>query len=158
MSTKIASVLHPISAPGIERRNTQFVVDSSIVRDEHCGPVPDGAWAADSETRRAKGRVQIFNATRPGGLDGWTMDIVQYELIRAHILEMIDDEADDDGTIALKAVVAAAQDRLAGHEQFPGGRMTNYVRYTKVDLEARCEIERIPGSSPQRICRWRADP
>lgn len=134
------------------------MADGSIVRDEHCGPVPDSAWAADHETRLTKGRVQIFNATRPGGLDGWTMDAAQYELMRSHILEMIDDEAGEDGTIALKDVVAAAQDRFAGHELFPGGRLTNYVRYTKVDLEARCEIERIPGSSPQRICRWRADP
>jgi hypothetical protein len=70
---------------------------------------------------------------------------------------MIDDESDDDGTIALKTVTAAAQDRFAGHDLFSNGRLTNYVRYTKVDLEARCEIERIPGSSPQRICRWRDD-
>jgi len=40
-------------------------------------------------------------------------------------------------------------------ELFPKGRLTNYVRYTKTDMEARCEIERIPGSSPQRITRWR---
>jgi hypothetical protein len=133
------------------------VTSGPIRRDEHCGPVPDAAWAADAESRRTKGRVEIFNATRPGGLDGWTMDVAQYELMRAHILHMIDDESDDDGSIALKDVVASAQDRFHDHELFPGGRLTNYVRYTKVDLEARCEIERIPGSSPQRICRWRND-
>ncbi|MEM7272573.1 MAG: hypothetical protein AAF547_05785 [Actinomycetota bacterium] len=129
-----------------------------IARDEHSGPVPDDAWAADAEARATKGRVEIFNATRPGGMDGWTMDQAQYELMRTHILDMIDDEADADGTILLKDVVAAAQDRYGAHELFPNGRLTNYVRYTKVDLEARCEIERVPGKSPQRICRWRPDP
>ena len=83
------------------------------------------------------------------------MDLRQYELVRAHILEMIDASAD--GTVLLKEVVAAAQNRYSSHELFPKGRLTNYVRYTKVDLEARCEIERIPRSSPQAICRWRQD-
>lgn len=131
------------------------MADESIRRDAHCGPVPDSAWAADAEVRRTRGRVEMFNATRPGGLDGWTMDLAQYELVRAHILEMIDAEADDDGTIRLQDVVAAAQDRYGDHELFPNGRLTNYVRYTKVDLEAQCEIERLPDRSPQRICRWR---
>jgi len=56
----------------------------SLVRDPHCGPVPDAAWMEDAEVRM-RGRVAIFNATRPGGLDGWTMDSHQYELIRSHI-------------------------------------------------------------------------
>ena len=130
---------------------------SAIERDPHAGPVPQEAWDLDTETRAAKGRTQIFNATRPGGLDGWTMDLAQYEPVRHLILETIDDDADEDGTIALKDVVAAIQDRLGEHELFPNGRMTNFVRYTKTDMEARCEIERIPGSKPQRITRWRPD-
>ncbi|MDJ0768225.1 MAG: hypothetical protein QNJ12_05500 [Ilumatobacter sp.] len=125
-------------------------------RDPHAGPVPQPAWDADAEARE-RGRVEIFNATRPGGLDGWTMGLAQYELMRAHILEMLDDECDDDGTVLLKDVVAAAQDRYSTHELFPKGRTRNYCTYTKVDLEARCEIERLPGSSPQRLTRWRPD-
>ena len=128
----------------------------TTMRDPHAGPVPAEAWAADAEARD-RGRVEIFNATRPGGLDGWTMDLEQYELIRAHILTMIDGEADADGTIRLQAVVDAAQERYAAHPCFPNGRLTKYVRYTKVDLEARCEIERVPGTGPQRITRWRRD-
>ena len=115
---------------------------SDIERDEHAGPVPDTAWEADAASRAEKGRVEIFNATRPGGLDGWTMDEDQYH-------------ADDDGTIKLQTVVEAAQNRYGNHELFPKGRLTNYVRYTKTDMEARCEVERIPRSSPQRITRWR---
>ena len=128
----------------------------AIERDSHSGPVPKAAWAADDEARR-RGRVEIFNATRPDGMDGWTMDAGQYELVRSHILEMIDDQADEDGSIRLQAVVETAQERYATNPLFPNGRLTNYVRYTKVDLEARCEIERVPGSSPQRIMRWRQD-
>jgi hypothetical protein len=99
--------------------------------------------------------VEIFNATRPGGLDGWTMDAAQYQAVHDLILEVVDDDADADGTVALQHVVDVVQDRLGDSELFPKGRLTNYVRYTKTDMEARCEIERIPRSSPQRITRWR---
>jgi hypothetical protein len=121
-------------------------------RDPHSGPVPEQAWHADA-LARDRGRVQIFNATRPDGLDGWTMDAQQYELMRAHILDMIDERADEDGTVALRDVVETAQQRYATHPLFPGGRTRNYCTFTKVDLEARCEIDRIPRSSPQRIRR-----
>lgn len=128
-----------------------------IERDEHAGPVPASAWEADAEARRTKGRVEIFSTTRPGGLDGWTMDIDQYRAVRDLILDMLHGEADVNGPLLLKDVVAAAQDRYGNHELFPKRRLTNYVRYTKTDMEARCEIERIPGSSPQRITLWRTD-
>lgn len=118
--------------------------------DPHSAPVPESAWAAD-ELARARGRVEIFNATRPGGLDGWTMDLTQYELMRAHILTMVADEAGEDGTVLLKDVVAAAQDRYGAHPAFPKGRLRNYCTYTKVDLEARGLIERVPGGGPQRL-------
>ena len=130
---------------------------SVIERDEHCGPVPAAAREADALARETKDRVEVFNVTRAGGLDKRTMDLALYEAIRGLILEIIDEESDDDGTVLLKDAVAAAQARYGSHELFPNGRVTNYVRYTKVDLEARCEIERIPRSSPQRITRLRPD-
>ncbi len=83
------------------------------------------------------------------------MDVRQYELVRAHILATIDDHGGPDGSVPLTLVVDAAQDRYARHELFPAGRVRNYCTSTKVDLEARCEIERLPRSSPQRITRWR---
>lgn len=125
-------------------------------RDRHCGPVPDAAWAADAEAR-ARGRVEIFNAIKADGMDHWTMDLGQYDLMRAHILDTIDDFADEDGAVLLQLVVQAAQDRYATHSLFPKGRVRNYCTFTKVDLEARCEIERVPGSTPQRIMRWRTN-
>ena len=78
--------------------------------DPHSGPVPQSAWDADALARE-RGRVQIFNATRPGGLDGWTMDLEQYTLMRRHILDMLANEPDPDGTLPLKLVVSKAQSR-----------------------------------------------
>jgi hypothetical protein len=127
----------------------------SLRRDPHSGPVPEAAWAADAAAR-ARGRVAIFNATRADGLDGgWTMDEQIWSLMRRHVLDTIDELGDDDGTVALKTVVELAQERYASHPLFPKGRVRNYCTFTKVDLEARCEVERVPGSSPQRILRWR---
>ena len=51
--------------------------------------------------------------------------------------------------------VDLAQERYSTHPLFPKGRVRNYCTFTKVDLEARCEIERVPRRSPQRILRWR---
>lgn len=86
------------------------------------------------------------------------MYLEQYETVRRLSLEMLEDESDPDGTILLEDVVAAAQDRVGDSELFPKERLTNYVRFTKTDMEARCEVERIPRSSSQRISLWRADP
>ena len=86
------------------------------------------------------------------------MDAAQYEAMRAHVLDTIDDLAGPDGSVALRDVVAATQDRHGGSPLFPGGRLRNQCTCTEVDLEARCEIERVPGSSPQRIRRWTGPP
>lgn len=100
----------------------------------------------------------MFNAARPGGLDGWTMDVGRYELMRAHILDMIDDAESVDGSVALREVVESAQQKCASHPLFPRGRTHNYCTFTKVDLEAREEIERAPRSSPQRLRRPTSPP
>lgn len=134
-----------------ERAGTDAVLPPA--RDPHAGPVPESALRADAATRE-RGRVQMLNATADGGLDGWTLDLPRYELLSAHILDTIDELAGDDGTVSLPDVVDRAQARYATHELFPGGRLRNYVRFTKIDLEARCVIERIPGSAPERIRRW----
>lgn len=103
--------------------------------------------------------MAVFNVQRADGLDGgWTVDTRIWELMRQHVLDTIDELAAEDGTVALKVVVDLAQDRYATHELFPKGRVRNSCTFTKVDLEARCEVERVPGRTPQRIMRWRPDP
>lgn len=116
----------------------------SIESDD--GLVPASAWAAD-ERARLRGRVEMFNVSRLGGLDGWTMDRTQYDLMRDHILAMVEDAGP--GGVLLREVVASAQARYETHEAFPGGRLRNYCTFTKVDLEARGLLERLPGSGPQ---------
>ncbi|MFC5931126.1 hypothetical protein D6T64_13595 [Cryobacterium melibiosiphilum] len=73
------------------------------------------------------------------------------ELVRAHILAVLALPDRSDGTVLLKDLVASTQNELGAHAAFPHGRLRNYCTYVKVDLEARGIIERIPGSSPQRI-------
>lgn len=133
-------------------------MDTNMHRDPHSGPVPKEALEADDASRADRGRVTILNATRPGGVDGWTMDLAQYEAVRLELLRILDNEAGPDETVALQRVVDAIQASLGDSPLFPGGRLTNYVRYVKTDLEARCVVERVPKSSPQRIRRWRAQP
>ncbi|MGC0369244.1 DUF6958 family protein [Microbacterium sp. SLBN-111] len=123
-----------------------------MMRDPHSGPVSERAWREDALARE-RGRVQMFNATRPDGLDGWTISLEQYELLVTVILETVDAFAGPDGSVPLQVIVDAAQRRLGAHPAFPGGRLSNYVRYTKVDLEAREVLERVPRSSPQRVRR-----
>ncbi|MBC7807855.1 MAG: hypothetical protein H7145_17110, partial [Akkermansiaceae bacterium] len=74
------------------------------VRAPHSGTVPEDAWRADAEARK-RGRVEIFNAIKSDGMDHWTMDVRQYESMRNHILNMIDDSGDAEGTITVKEVV-----------------------------------------------------
>ncbi|WP_146067385.1 hypothetical protein [Arthrobacter sp. SX1312] len=121
--------------------------------DPHSAAVAPRAWAEDERARK-RGRVQVFNATRPDGLDGWTIALEQYELLVDVILTTIDAFAADDGTVPLQVIVNEGQTRLGSHPAFPNGRLANYVRYTKVDLEARGLVERVPKSSPQRIGRF----
>ena len=45
-----------------------------------------------------------------------------------------------DRSVALRAVVDAAQERYGAHPLFPGGRVRNYCTYTKVDLRAPDEV------------------
>ncbi|WKK70486.1 hypothetical protein Q0F99_11480 [Rathayibacter oskolensis] len=90
--------------------------------------------------------MQMFNSTRPDGLDGWTIALEQYELLVTSILGAIDAFADADGTVPSKLLVEAGQRALGDHPAFPGGRLGNDIHFTEVDLEARGVVERIPPS------------
>lgn len=119
--------------------------------------VPDEALAADADAR-TRGRVLMLNAGRPGGIDGgWTISVEQWDALRTAILHAVDALAGPDGTTLLKDVTAIVQASLGVDPLFPGGRLTNYVRYTKVDLEARGQLQRVAGSSPQRVRRPATD-
>lgn len=94
----------------------------------------------------------MLNGALEGGMEDWTLPVQQWELVRDVIFEVIDDADPHQGAL-LKAIVATAQAKLGTHPAFPGGRLTNFVRYVKVDLQARRLLEVVPGSSPQRVRR-----
>ncbi|GAA2022787.1 hypothetical protein WDZ16_12725 [Pseudokineococcus marinus] len=117
--------------------------------------VPPSAMAQD-ELDRARGRVRMLNGALEGGMEGWTLPLQQWELVREVLLEVVDD-ADPERGALLGEVVETAQARLGRHPAFPGGRLTNMVRYVKVDLEGRGVLEVVPRSSPQRVRRGARD-
>lgn len=85
-------------------------------------------------------------------MESWTLPTEQWELVRDVILDVLDD-GDPVLGVLLKSVVTTVQARLESHPAFPGGRLTNFTRYIKVDLEGRGVLEVVPKSSPQRIRR-----
>jgi hypothetical protein len=94
----------------------------------------------------------MLNGALEGGMESWTLPLEQWELVRDVILEVVED-ADPEEGVLLKAVVATVQARLGSHPAFPGGRLTYFTRYIKVDLEGRGVLEVVPGASPQRVRR-----
>ncbi len=85
------------------------------------------------------------------------MDERIWSLMREHTLQTIHELADEDVAVALKQVVELAQERHTTHLLFPKGGVRNYAGFTRVDLEARCEVERFAKRSSQRIMLWRPE-
>ena len=81
----------------------------------------------------------------PDGKAGVNIDKDKYEKIRIAVLESI---ADNDGEIAFKDLATAVTNHLS--VAFDGS-IGWYTTTIKLDLEARNEIERVPGVSPQRL-------
>lgn len=88
-------------------------------------------------------------------MESWTLPLKQWKLVRDVFVDVVDD-VDDAGReegVLLKSVVATVQAQLGNHPAFPGGRLTNFTRYIKVDLVSRGVLEVVPGASPQRVRR-----
>jgi hypothetical protein len=96
------------------------------------------------------GRRRLRSAVRPDGYETWTIEVEQYDVLRAFILDTTADLDDGDG-VTLKTLIEVAEVQLAGHPRFPSGRFTNWIRFVKVDLECEGVIERVGTTSPQRI-------
>ncbi len=118
--------------------------------------VLDGDLLARIVEAWGRGRALILNANKPGYSERFTIEREQYALVRTAIYEAIRTYQNERGEVLLKDIVASVQTTLETHARFPNGRLTNFTRYTKTDLEARGELERIPKSSPQRVRLARA--
>lgn len=81
----------------------------------------------------------------PQGKTGVNIDKEKYDAIRIAILASI---ADNDGEIAFKDLATAVTNHLSAPFD---GSIGWYTTTVKLDLEARHEIERVPGVSPQRV-------
>jgi hypothetical protein len=81
----------------------------------------------------------------PAGKAGVNIDKVKYDTIRAAILAAL---AENGGEISFKELTTA----VAAHLPAPfEGSLGWYTTTVKLDLEARGEIERLPGGSQQRL-------
>jgi len=82
----------------------------------------------------------------PQGKHGVNIDKARYDAFRAAILAVLDEQ----GEIGFGGLVDAVAARMG--PQFDGSPAWFTVS-VKLDLEARGEIERVPGAKPQRIRR-----
>ena len=80
----------------------------------------------------------------PQGKQGVNIDRAKYDAIRAAILDV----AGAQGEVRFKDLPEAVEKAL--EEPFDGS-LSWYVTTVKLDLEARDLLERVPGSSPQRL-------
>lgn len=96
------------------------------------------------------GRRRLRSSVRADGYETWTIALEQYDVLRAFILDTLED-LDEGNGVLLKDLIAAAEVQLAGHPSFPSGRFTNWIRFVKVDLECEGVVVRTGPTSPQRI-------
>lgn len=91
-----------------------------------------------------------FQLLHPEGKQAPRIDRGKYDLLRATLLELI--PSDDEGV-----PLAPLSDRVAAAltpEQLASlGKVGWHTMAVKMDMEARGEIERVPGATPQRLRR-----
>ena len=80
----------------------------------------------------------------PAGKSGTNISRQKYDLVRAAIVDAIQETGD----IAFKDLEAAVARRLPASFD---GSIGWYTTTIKLDLEARGVIERVPGRGPQRL-------
>ncbi|MHA2424003.1 MAG: DUF6958 family protein [Candidatus Thorarchaeota archaeon] len=80
----------------------------------------------------------------PEGKEGVNIEREKYDLLRCTILEVLDGS----NQISFKELGAEIKQRIG--KEFSGS-VSWYYTTVKLDLEARGEIERIPGSKPQML-------
>ncbi len=86
------------------------------------------------------------------GSRGFAVTAEKYEPIRKAILASIPRSQDG---MSFKELVAAVKGRVS-EELFPKrGSVAWYTKVVQLDLEAKGQIERIPGVKPQRVRRVR---
>jgi hypothetical protein len=80
----------------------------------------------------------------PQGKSGVNISKAKYDAIRIAILQAIQER----GEMGFSELTGEVESRLRGSFD---GSVSWYVTTVKLDLEARGEIERIPGKTPQAL-------
>jgi len=88
--------------------------------------------------------AEKIKTLHPEGKQGVNISRAKYDTIRTAVLNVVEEQ----GEIRFKDLPTAVEAEL--EEPFDGS-LTWYVTTIKLDLEARGLIERVPGSSPQRL-------
>jgi hypothetical protein len=87
---------------------------------------------------------RIFTRHPEAGKQGVRISRSKYDTVRGAILEALRRKRE----VTFGELTEAMQDKLAGRLD---GSITWYMTTVKLDLEARGEIARVPGSRPQRM-------
>ncbi|GIK11204.1 MAG: hypothetical protein BroJett001_32700 [Chloroflexota bacterium] len=88
----------------------------------------------------------------PAGKQGVRIERIKYEAMRRAVLRCVPRSA---GGIALAELADRVIDALDASVFGPGVGVTWYLVTVKQDLEARGEIEQVPGVKPQHLRRPR---
>jgi hypothetical protein len=99
-------------------------------------------------TRSHAATIQTLNVNE--GVGGVLIDADKYEAVRKAMLKAV--PKSEEGLL-FKDLPAAVKQKLPGGEIPGGGSISWYTTVVKLDLEARGELERIPGAKPQRLRR-----
>ena len=88
--------------------------------------------------------AEKIKTLHPEGKQGVNISRAKYDTIHTAVLNVVEEQ----GEIRFKDLPTAVEAEL--EEPFDGS-LTWYITTIKLDLEARGLIERVPGSSPQRL-------
>ena len=91
-----------------------------------------------------------FQMIHPEGKPAPRIDRAKYDLVRGILLQIIPQNAEGVPFTTLADRVAAS---LTREQVSKLGSVGWYTTGVKLDMEARGEIERVPGSKPQRLRR-----
>jgi hypothetical protein len=103
----------------------------------------------ESKTR-AEERVQCLTPTP--GKQGTRILKWKYDRVRVAILEVV---PKDETGVSFNQLASLLKERMTEADIKRLGSLGWYTTTVKLDLEVRGEIERVPGSKPQRLRRVR---
>ena len=98
----------------------------------------------------ATDEARVLCQTPTPGKRGTRIARWKYDAVRAAILKVV--PADEDG-VEFRSLAGLVEKALSETDLERLGSASWYTTTVKLDLEVRGEIERIPGSKPQRIRR-----